>query len=198
MVSGWIRLWSRELLRPLLELLTNLGVTPNFLTLSGLVLMILAGLLFALDQRTVGTGLLILGAFLDGIDGSLAQVSGLESPLGAFLDSVCDHCGDFAIYLGLMWHYLKNNAQTEVLLLFIALFGSVFGSHVRSRAGMVGIDTKLVGIFTRFERTTVLVIGILVQRVGIALWALAIFNGLSALQRVLFTIWVSRNRVKAG
>src|SRR5262249_34198047 len=151
----------------------------------GLILMVLAGLLFAADHIVAGTGALLLGALLDGIDGSLAQQCGLESPFGAFLDSICDHCGDFAIYLGLLWHSLQSNAQLEVILIFIALFGSVFGSQVRSRAGMVGIDTKTVGVFTRFERIIVLVTGIAIQRIDIALWILAIFTCLSALDRVI-------------
>src|SRR5436190_83183 len=152
MLSRWIRTWYGKVLRPLLAFIAQLGITPDALTISGLVLVTLAGLLFALGQTTVGVGVLLVGAFLDGIDGALAQMTGLESPLGAFLDSICDHAGDFAIYVGLLWPYLKSNAQLEVLLLFIALFGSVFGSHVRSRASMVGIDTKTIGVFTRFER----------------------------------------------
>lgn len=64
----------------------------------------------------------------------------------------------------------------------------MFGSHVRSRAGMVGIDTKSIGIFTRCERIFILVIGILTSKLTLVLWILAIFNSFSALQRVIYTI----------
>jgi len=198
MVSRWIRPWYGKLLRPLLEFLARLGITPNELTVGSLILVALAGLLFALDQLTVGLVVLLLGAFLDGIDGALAHVTGLESPFGAFLDSICDHCGDFAVYLGLLWHYLRIGAQTEIILIFIAMFGSVFGSQVRSRAGMVGIDTKTTGAFTRFERIVVLVVGLLVQRVDLALWILATFNSASALQRIAHTVRIYRENTRVA
>ncbi len=132
--------------------------------------------------------MVLLGGFLDSLDGEMARLEGGPSPFGGFLDSICDHCGDFAMYLGLLWLYLQRNAMLEIVLIFVALFASVFGSHVRSRAGMAGIDTKTVGIFTRAERTLVLVAGLLLNKVVIALWILAIFNSLSALQRVVYTI----------
>ena len=198
MVSRWIRPWYGNLLKPFLEFLARRGITPNELTIRSLILVALAGLSFALDQMILGLGLLLLGGIFDGIDGALAHVTGLESPFGAFLDSICDHCGDFAVYLGLLWHYLQSGAQTEVILLFIALFGSVFGSQVRSRASMVGIDTKATGAFTRFERILVLIAGILVQRIDLALWVLAIFNSASALHRVVHTIRFYRENARAS
>jgi hypothetical protein len=70
----------------------------------------------------------------------------------------------------------------------------VFGSQVRSRAGMLGIDTKAVGIFTRFERTLVLIVGILVNQLTIALWILAVLNNLSALQRIVYAVRASQRR----
>ena len=74
----------------------------------------------------------------------------------------------------------------------------VFGSHVRSRAGMAGIDTRRIGWFTRFERTLVLVLGLLLNRVSIALWLLAILTNFSALQRVIYTVRAGRSRSEAA
>ncbi len=188
MLSRWVRTWHSAVLRPLLEFITPLGITANMLTIAGLGVVIIAGVLFAFGQTIPGAGLLVLGGLLDSLDGELSRMTGAPSPFGGFLDSICDHCGDFAMYLGLLLHYLRSNAITEIILIFIAFFASIFGSHVRSRAGMVGIDTKTIGIFTRAERTLVLVIGILIGKINIALWILAIFNSLSALQRVIYTI----------
>jgi hypothetical protein len=62
---------------------------------------------------------------------------------------------------------------------------------------MVGIDTKTIGVFTRCERIFILFFGILIGKVTIALWILAILNSFSALQRVIYTIDASRNQEKA-
>src|SRR5207245_1467143 len=110
-----------------LLLLAKLGITPNILTISSLILITLAGFVLAQNHTTIGGVLLLLGGVLDGIDGELARVTHHETKLGAFLDSICDHCGDFAVSLGLLWLYLHNKAPTEVILIFVALFGSLFG-----------------------------------------------------------------------
>jgi len=188
MLSRWIRTWYSALLRPLLNFIARLGITANMLTIASLLVAILAGVLFASGKTILGAWVLLLAGFLDGIDGELARLTGIQTRFGGFLDSICDHVGDFAIYLGLLFTYLKSDAIIEVILIFVALFASVFGSHVRSRAGMLGIDIKTIGLFTRCERIFILVIGILIGKVMIALWALAIFSSLSALQRVIYTI----------
>jgi CDP-diacylglycerol--glycerol-3-phosphate 3-phosphatidyltransferase len=193
MISRWIRTWYSALLGPFLHFIARLGITANILTVASLLVVILAGVFFAFNEIILGAWILLFGGFLDGIDGELARVTGIKSPFGAFLDSICDHCGDFAIYLGLLFLYLQSYATAEIILIFVALFASVFGSHVRSRAGMLGIDTKTIGIFTRCERIFLLVIGILVGKVIIALWGLALFNSFSALQRVIFTMRVAHN-----
>lgn len=200
MFSRWVRTWHTTVLRPLLDFLARLGITANMLTVASLCVVILAGISFALGSLVLGAWLLLFGGFLDSLDGELARLTGQTSPFGGFLDSVCDHCGDFTIYLGLLLMYVQTGARMEIILIFVAAFASVFGSHVRSRAGMVGIDTKTIGIFTRAERILVLMIGILIDQISIALWVLVIFSSLSALQRVIYTVRASRQKemVRAG
>jgi CDP-diacylglycerol--glycerol-3-phosphate 3-phosphatidyltransferase len=193
MLSRWIRTWYSSVLRPFLNILARLGITANMLTVASLLVAIIAGILFASGKAILGAWILLFAGFLDGIDGELARVHGIKSSFGGFLDSICDHCGDFAIYLGLLLPSLKRNSLVEVILIFVALFASIFGSHVRSRAGMVGIHTKTIGIFTRCERIFILVIGMLIGQEAIALWVLAIFNSFSALQRVIYALRVARN-----
>ena len=188
MLSRWIRTWYGAVIRPLLHFLARLGVTANMLTVASLCAAIAAGVLFAYGKAIPGAWILLAAGFLDGIDGEFARMTGAKSPFGGFLDSICDHCGDFIVYLGLLLPSLQRDAFMEVILIFIAMFASLFGSQVRSRAGMLGIDTKGIGVFTRCERIFVLVIGILIKHLEVSLWILAIFNSFSAIQRVIFTI----------
>lgn len=185
MLSRWIRTWDTQVLRPLLRLLARSGVTPNLLTLSSLIASMGAGVALAQNRPLLGAIVMLVGLVLDGIDGELARELHRESARGAFLDSMADHCGDFAFCFGLLWRSLSLNRNLDALLIFVALFGSVFGSQVRSRAGMLGIDTKDVGMFTRLERTIVLVLGLVSGRITIALWIVAIANNLSAFQRII-------------
>ena len=192
MLSRWIRTWYGSLLDPFLRALERIRITADELTIAGLVAHTLAGVAFAVHQMGWGLSALLVGQVLDTFDGELARRQSADSPFGGFLDSICDHLGDFAVYLGLLWHFLSVNGHTEIVLIAFAMFGSVFGSHVRSRAGMAGIDEKTIGVFTRFERTLVLAIGILFGWLTIALWVLAIFNNVSALQRIIHAVRAAR------
>jgi len=194
MISNWVRTWYSKLVDPFLKVLVQVSITANMLTIASMLIIMLAGILLASGKSILGACVLMFGAFLDGIDGELARVSNVKSSFGAFLDSICDHCGDFALYLGLLIPYIQKNAFEEIILIFVAMFGSVFGSHVRSRAGMIAVDIKTIGFFTRFERILLLFICLLIGRVEIALWGLAIFNSFSALQRVMYTIRAYRNQ----
>jgi CDP-diacylglycerol---glycerol-3-phosphate 3-phosphatidyltransferase len=191
MLSRWIRTWYSRLLQPFLLLLTGFGVTPTLLTISSLLLMLVSGFVLSQNHLIIGGIFLLLGGLLDGIDGPLARVTNRTTKFGAFLDSICDHCGDFALSLGLLWLFLNSKASTEVVLLFVALFGSMLGSLVRSRAGMVGIETKDVGLVTRLERSLLLLIGLFTHHVIIALWILAVVNTMAALQRIIYVVRVS-------
>jgi len=196
MVSRWIRTWYSAVLQPFLDFIARLGVGPNAVTIGSLIVVTIAGLLIAFDKTFWGAWILLLGGFLDGIDGALAALTGVKSPFGAFLDSICDHCGDFVVYLGMLWLSLQEGQVVEVILIFVALFASVFGSHVRSRAGMVGIDLKTIGLFTRAERILVIVFGLLTGKTTLALWVLATFNGFSMLQRVIYMVRASLSHEK--
>jgi phosphatidylglycerophosphate synthase len=191
MLSRWVRTWYSILLRPMLLLLAHLGITPTMLTASSLVLMVITGGALSQRQSVLGGVFLLLGGILDGIDGELARVMDHETKLGAFLDSICDHCGDYAVFFGLLWWYLQIGSFTEVVLIFLALFGSMLGSQVRSRAGMVGIDLKDIGLFTRFERNTLLILGLFTHWLLAILWVLAVLNNVTALQRIIHTLRIA-------
>jgi len=186
MLSRLLRTWSPDLLRPIIRLLMRARITPNQLTLAGLVLAIIAGVSAAIGWLPLAAIVLLLSGFLDALDGELARQSESQTPFGAFLDSICDHYGDFAVYLGIAWQTLHSGEHATVLLTLVAMFGSLVGSQIRSRAGMMGLDTKDVGVFTRAERIIVLVLGLLTGFVMPAVAILAFANNLSALQRLRY------------
>jgi len=184
MLSRLLRIWSPDLLRPIIRLLMRARITPNQLTLAGLVLAIFAGVLAAIGSLSLAALVLLLSGFLDALDGELARQSDSQTPFGAFLDSISDHYGDFAVYLGIAWQMQRSGEHATVLLTLVAMFGSLVGSQIRSRAGMMGLDTKDVGIFTRAERIIVFVLGLLTGFLMPAIALLAFANNLSALQRL--------------
>jgi len=184
MLARLLRQWSPQLLHPAIRLLIAARITANQLTLAGLALAWAAGMLIAAGAPMVAGALLLLSGLLDALDGELARQSGTASPFGAFCDSIADHYGDFAVYAGIAWTMVRSGDAASILLVMLARFGSLVGSHIRSRAGMMGLDTKDVGIFTRAERIIVLAVGLLTALVTPALALLAIAHNVSALQRL--------------
>ena len=195
MLSRLLRIWSPDLLRPIIRLLMRARITSNQLTLAGLVLAIFAGVLAAIGSLSLAALVLLLSGFLDALDGELARQSDSQTPFGAFLDSISDHYGDFAVYLGIAWQMQRSGEHATVLLTLVAMFGSLVGSQIRSRAGMMGLDTKDVGIFTRAERIIVFVLGLLTGFLMPAIALLAFANNLSALQRLRH---IAFNATKSG
>ena len=188
MLSRWLRRWSPRILGPLAAALARLGISPNQATLAGLAAAWISGVLIVVDRPMLAGAAILASGFLDALDGEIARASGRETALGAFLDSIADHYGDVAIYLGLAWAGIADGEPFLVFFVLLAMFGSIAGSHIRSRAGMLGIETKDVGLFTRAERILVLAFGLLTGHLVPALVVLAAGNNLTALQRLAHVI----------
>jgi phosphatidylglycerophosphate synthase len=194
MLSRLFRKFSPELLRPLIALLIRAGITANQLTLAGLIAAWIAGALIGIGALVTAGIVLLLSGALDALDGELARETKSATPYGAFLDSVADHYGDLALYLGAAWLMLEASDSTSVILTLVAMFGSVMGSHIRSRGGMMGLDTKDVGLFTRAERIIVLAAGLLSGFLPAAIAVLAVANNVSALQRLAHLMAIGQKR----
>lgn len=192
MLSRWFRTFMPRLFSPVNRLLLRAGLTPDGMTVIGLLLAVVSGGCIARNYLLPGAAALLFSGLFNSLDGEMARLRGQPSRLGPFIDSVADHYGDFAIYLGLVWRALAANDALTVLLVFAAMFGSLVGSHIRSRAGMTGIDLKNVGFFTRLERNVVLLLGLLTGWVTPALALLALASNLSALQRLAHALRAGR------
>jgi CDP-diacylglycerol--glycerol-3-phosphate 3-phosphatidyltransferase len=184
MAGRILRRWFSPLLALCARTIIRTHITANQLTLAGLGLCALSGMLLGSGKLASAGVVLLTAGMLDALDGEVARQMARATPFGAFVDSIADHYGDFAIYVALAWHGLQAADPAVVLLTVCAMFGSIVGSQIRSRAGMLGLDTKDVGLFTRAERVIVLTIGLCSGGVALALAVLAVANNVSALQRL--------------
>lgn len=174
-----------RVLRPVTRFLESRGVTPNMLTVGGLILQAIAALFVAKGGVVAGGGILLVAGLSDIMDGELARQTGQATPFGAFLDSMFDQYGDAMVFLGMLLWYMSKGSQTEVLLVFLALFGSMLNSHARSRGGMLGVDCK-AGLMTRAERIPIMIAGLIFNQMTVVLWLLIVLNNFSAIQRIIY------------
>ncbi len=159
-------------------------IDPNVVTLSGLLLGVLA-VYFHESYPTML--LLLLMMFLsDGIDGYVARSLNRVTLFGAFLDSTVDRVED-AISLYIL--YLYGIATVDELI--ASVIGAFLVSYTRSRAEALGVQMSGVGLAERAERLILTLLILLCYPFSVAL-SRALFLLLLALiavtiiQRVLY------------
>ena len=174
-------------LDPLVRLFTKWGVNPNSLTLAGVIITFIAAIAFFLQRPRLGGFLVLLGGLCDAIDGSLARNSGKATRFGALLDSSVDRYAEFAMLFGIGGYFLMTQDYLNSAGTFLALCGSFMVSYTRARAESLGLSAK-VGVMQRPERIVFLGAGALIHPIAlaIAIWMVAIFANVTALQRLRF------------
>jgi CDP-diacylglycerol--glycerol-3-phosphate 3-phosphatidyltransferase len=187
MLSDVVRKYSRIFLEPLARFISRTGISPNVITVIGFVLMIGVAFVLARGYLVWGGLLIIAAALFDAIDGTLARMMGRTSRFGAFLDSTLDRFSEAIIFLGLFIYLIGQDQSIELILIYATVVGSMMVSYARARAEGIGVPLK-DGLFTRFERIFILVVGLLFNQLTLALWVLAIFTNFTAIQR-MYLVW---------
>ncbi len=176
---------TRGLLAFVVRPLARAGVSPNVLTLVGFLAMVGVGGVLALGYERLGAVLIVAVGLFDALDGALARSTGKVTDFGAFFDSTLDRFAEIAIYLGLL--YLYRGQTTAMILVYLAITGSLMVSYARARAEGLGLECK-VGLFTRLERLATLVVGLALKQTVLALLVLAALSNLTAVQRI-WHVW---------
>lgn len=189
MLSKYGRRLVAEPLAKLVAWLHGIGVTPNMLTYTGFIFTAVSAFLLARGSFVWGGAVLLLAAFFDMLDGSLARATDQSSTFGAFIDSTLDRYSESITFLALAYHYMWTpGSRTELVLIFIILIGSLMVSYTRACAEGLNIECK-AGILQRPERIILLVIGLLIGGLLPILWILAIFTNITAIQRIYEVYW---------
>ena len=180
--------WVRRRAEALMSAIGRVPLTPNQVTVVGLVLTFVAAALTAFGHLRWAGVVLIFAGTCDILDGALARSTRTSYPYGAFLDSTLDRYSEGAIYLGLAAYFVGAGGPSQrwlVLATLAALAGSFLVSYVRARAQSLGFTCDS-GVFARPERVVVTVIGLIFG--GVVLYAvvflLAVLTNLTALQRI--------------
>jgi CDP-diacylglycerol--glycerol-3-phosphate 3-phosphatidyltransferase len=193
------------------RVLLKLRITPNVLTILGMLLTLAAGVCYALAAGRgfawtlapagpnafvlLAGGLLVLSSACDMLDGAVARLGDKGTQFGAFLDSTMDRFSDFAVYAGLAVGYaLAEPANvTFVLLSQLAFFNAFMISYTRARAEDL-IDACRVGFWQRGERSTAILIGTFACNLPALVIQQALLPLGTALRRIFYTRRVIQGR----
>ena len=188
-LTDYLRLWFKWFLDPLGGFFNRLGLTPNAMTMLGLVGNMVGAYFLARGEMLTGGLFVLLMTPIDALDGTMARLRGESGDFGAFVDSVSDRYAELIIYGGLLYHFLSLGEPLGGLLVFGAAAGSVLVSYVKARAEGLGYEAK-VGVLTRVERYIVLAPSLVFNQLYLGLGIIAVLANITAMQR----IWYVRNQ----
>jgi len=166
--------------------LNRYNITPNMLTITGLIINLIGGILFFSGQFIIAGWVILIAGLFDMLDGALARVTNSVSKIGAFTDSVADRYSDFFIFGGVCAYYARLGSLGGVLLCLGIITGAYLVSYVRARAELV-IPNCAIGLMERPERIILLALGAFCIFFLLALWLLLIGTHVTAIQRIKYT-----------
>ena len=186
----------RVLLYKIVRGLALTRISPNALTFIGLLINIVAALMFGYAKGPehwrmfLYGGLVIIGAgVFDMVDGRVARATNQVTVFGGFFDSVIDRYSDVALFFGLLVYYARANRFFYVGLVAFVMVSSVMVSYTRARAESL-IESCKVGFMERPERIVLVILGALFERFGAmapVLWVLALFSTITVIHRIRYT-----------
>jgi CDP-diacylglycerol--glycerol-3-phosphate 3-phosphatidyltransferase len=138
-------------------------LTPNAISLTGLVLNVVAAVLVWERLFFLGGVAFIVGSVMDTLDGRYSRMSGKGTPFGAFLDSTLDRVEEGIVLTAVAGYFAENDNRVAAAAVVVAVLASLMVSYTRARAEALGVECK-VGIATRPVRVVILSIGLVFAR----------------------------------
>lgn len=174
----------KKFVDPIAKVMVDFGLTPNLVSLLGLLFAFLAGLMFLYKRLILASFFILFSGFLDVLDGAVARESGSLSVFGAFFDSMLDRLSDFFIISCIIYASLCT-LEWGIL----ALAGSFLVSYARARGEVVGVKMSGVGIAERAERLMILAFGSFLNLIEWAIIVIAVLTLLTVVVR-FYRVWV--------
>jgi archaetidylinositol phosphate synthase len=169
----------------------NLGLTPNHVSILGIIFAALAAVAYSQWRFNpilliLAPVLILVSGFFDALDGVIARVHGKATTFGGFFDSLLDRYADALVLCGIILGGL-----TETSWGLAALMGSLLVSYARARAEAAGTKMESVGLAERAERIVILALASFLSYVWLdalnwAILVLAILTNLTVVQRAIY------------
>ncbi len=147
----------RHVFKPFLERIAPFfSVHPNAITVTGIIIALIAAYYYAQAEWILGSVVAVLAAFVDALDGAVARYWKKESKWGAYLDAMLDRFVEGILLFGIgqgsgLWPQI-----------YVIMLASILISYAKARAAM---ETEVDNInwpdlFERAERLILIVVGV--------------------------------------
>jgi CDP-diacylglycerol---glycerol-3-phosphate 3-phosphatidyltransferase len=167
-------------------------LTPNMISMTGLVLNVVAAVLVTQRLFFLAGIAFIVGSIMDTLDGRYSRMSGKGTPFGAFLDSTLDRIEEGIVLTTVAAYFSSRGMDFAVAACVGAVLMSLMVSYTRARAEALGVENK-GGLATRPVRVVILSIGLVFAKgAGIfdadllapAVYVLVVLTTFTVFQRV--------------
>lgn len=191
MLSSRLKPAVTRAITPVAALALRLGITPNAVTWTGAIAVVMSALYFyPKGEFFIGTVIICVMALSDLFDGTMARISQKgSSRWGGFLDSTIDRITDSAILIGVAI-YLINEDDSLAFVVVVTLVTGMLVPYIRAKAESFGIECS-GGIAERTERLIISLAAIGFDGLGIpyilaiGMWSLALLGTYTVIQRML-------------
>lgn len=178
--------------KPLGAALRKTKMTPDHLTVVGLLVGAASAVAVGSGHLRWGLVLVIAAALPDLLDGALAKASNTSSQRGAFFDSTVDRVTDALLLGGIAYYFAETRDPRLAVLPFAVSAVSSVISYQRAKAESLGLDAK-GGLMERAERIVVLCIGLFLEpwvdgALVWILWGMLVLITITAVQRFV-KVW---------
>ncbi|MDP9227501.1 MAG: CDP-alcohol phosphatidyltransferase family protein [Actinomycetota bacterium] len=168
-------------------------LTPNAISIVGLVGNLAAAALVWQHYFFLGGLAFIIGSVMDTLDGRYARVSGKGTLFGAFLDSTLDRIEEGIVLTAVAYYFAETGDAVAAAMCVVVVLGSLMVSYTRARAEALGVECT-VGIATRPVRVVILSIGLVfakgagvfeIELLAPSIYVMAGLTAVTVVQRVL-------------
>ncbi|MGH2974668.1 MAG: CDP-alcohol phosphatidyltransferase family protein [Solirubrobacterales bacterium] len=181
------------------ERLIESRLTPNAISVAGLIGNLVAAALVTQRLFFLAGIAFIVGSVMDTLDGRYSRMSGKGTLFGAFLDSTLDRIEEGIVLAAVAGYFAASGQDFAAAMCVVAVLGSLMVSYTRARAEALGVECK-VGLATRPVRVVILSIGLVFAKgaglgdfelLAPAVYVIAALTIITTIQRV----WHVRNQL---
>ena len=191
MLSASLKPAVTRAINPIARGALRLGLTPNAVTATGAIGLVISALYFYPRQEFFwGTIAISFFALSDLFDGAMARISRKgASRWGGFLDSTIDRVTDSAIMVGLIIALVDSDDRLATIAVAALVAGGLV-SYIRAKAEALNIQCS-GGIAERTERLILTLTAIGFDGLGvpyalaIGIWVLLFLATVTVIQRIL-------------
>jgi CDP-diacylglycerol--glycerol-3-phosphate 3-phosphatidyltransferase len=170
-------------------------LTPNMVTITGLLAHIPIAWLIAAQHNIIAAILLIFFGLFDTLDGELSRLQKTESTKGMLLDAVTDRYKEVILYTGVGYSFVSQGHPYLAVWAIVACGASLSVSYVKAKGESAYLSMgnkidKVNNLFKdglmRFEiRMVILILGLLTNRLSIAIIFIAVMSSYTAIKRLI-------------